>query len=173
MSVESAMVVSTQENKIDFYGDEITTVTIGGEVFVMLLPITKYLGLNWPAQLQRLKRDDALSQHIRNVSILDLQSRQRRNFICLQLEYLPGWLFGMAPSRVKPELAPKLRRYREECFQTLWRMFQSGLVAMPEVDRPETNKYEVVNGVAERIREQRRRAEHIGLPATLTVEEWL
>lgn len=44
---------------------------------------------------------------------------------CLQLEYLPGWLFGVTPSKARPELRAKLTRYREECFAVLWRAFQA------------------------------------------------
>ncbi len=52
---------------------------------------------------------------------------RQREMLCLQLEYLAGWLFGVTPSRTKPELAPKLTRYREECFLVLWRTFQDEL----------------------------------------------
>src|SRR5688572_2330753 len=45
--------------------------------------------------------------------------------LCLPLDLLPGWLFGTSTSRARPELAPKLIRYRDECFRVLWRAFQS------------------------------------------------
>jgi len=56
---------------------------------------------------------------------------KKREMLCLELEYLPGWLFGISPSRVKSEIAPKLVRYREECFKVLWRAFQTDLLRSP------------------------------------------
>ena len=43
----------------------------------------------------------------------------------LPLEYLPGYLFGINASRVKPELKEKVIRYQRECFRILWQAFQS------------------------------------------------
>ncbi len=56
-----------------------------------------------------------------------------KEMLCLQLEYLPGWLFGITPSMAKQEIAPKLTRYREECFRVLLRAFQDELAQTKEV----------------------------------------
>ena len=54
-----------------------------------------------------------------------------RSVLCLPLHLLPGWLFGIMPSRVKPALASKLHRYRKECFRVLWQAHQEGSSGSP------------------------------------------
>jgi len=41
------------------------------------------------------------------------------------VELLPGWLFGVSASRVKPELRARLTLYRREAFGVLWRAFNT------------------------------------------------
>jgi hypothetical protein len=57
---------------------------------------------------------------------------KQRNMFCLPIMFLPGWLFGISASRVKPELREKVIRYQRECFQILWQAFQSR-AATPDV----------------------------------------
>jgi hypothetical protein len=52
-----------------------------------------------------------------------------REMLCLPLDLLPGWLFGVTTSKITdPDLASKLTRYREECFRVLWQAFQTQIV---------------------------------------------
>lgn len=51
--------------------------------------------------------------------------KQRYTVICLQLEFLPGWLFTITPKRVRLDLQDKIKRYRRECYRVLWEAFQS------------------------------------------------
>ena len=48
---------------------------------------------------------------------------RQRDQLCLPLDILPGWLFGVSPARARPELMEKLRRYRADCFRVLWQAF--------------------------------------------------
>src|SRR5258708_36148560 len=52
--------------------------------------------------------------------------------LSLPLEYLPGWLFGINASRVKPELKDKVIQYQLECFRIFWQAFQNR-AATPDV----------------------------------------
>lgn len=127
------------ERTIDFYGDPITIVVVSeDEVFVPVRPITEFLGLDWSSQLQRIKRDEVLERRMTSMYVT-AGDGGRREMVCLPLDLLPGWLFGLSPSRVKAELAPKLRRYREECFRVLWRAFQAdALGALGNRESPTT-----------------------------------
>ena len=49
-----------------------------------------------------------------------------RPALCLPLDLLPGWLFTLSPSRVKPEYRERVQRYRGLCYRALWRAFQRG-----------------------------------------------
>lgn len=51
---------------------------------------------------------------------------KQREQVGLPLDLLPGFLFGVTVSRVRPELREKLARYRAECFRVLWRAFSRG-----------------------------------------------
>jgi hypothetical protein len=56
--------------------------------------------------------------------------------LCLPLDLLPGWLFGIQPTRARPELVDKLKRYRRECFRVLWNTFKGDVLpaAPPPAD---------------------------------------
>ena len=49
--------------------------------------------------------------------------------LCLPLDLLPGWLFGISATRVKPDLREKITRYRRECFRVLWDAFKYEIIA--------------------------------------------
>jgi hypothetical protein len=125
MSEQETALVPRAERVVDFYGDQITVALVGEEdLFVPLRTLTEYMGLSWSPQRRRVERDEVLARKVRMLTIHGADGRPRE-MTCLPLEMLPGWLFGLTVSKVKPELAPKLQRYREECFKILWREFQA------------------------------------------------
>ncbi len=132
---------------VDFYGDQILAVLVPiygqQEIYVPLRPLCEYLGLNWSGQLQRLRRDEVLGPALQSVCVTHTNSAGDPNMICLPLELLPGWLFGISTSRVRNELQPKITQYRRECFKILWRAFQTealGVVGQREIEhRPATD----------------------------------
>lgn len=131
---DSASLIPIEERDIDFYGDSLTALLVPSqlepEIYVPLRPICEYLGLNWSGQLQRLRRDDILGEALRFVCVMHTNPLGGDpNVLCLPLEYLPGWLFGITTSRIKPELQPKVAQYRRECFRVLWRAFQADALA--------------------------------------------
>lgn len=121
---EVSALVPMRTKPVDFYGEEPTIAMSGETSYVALRPICNYLGLAWNGQYQRIQRDEVLLRHTRQIMITGTDGRPR-GMVGLQLEYLPGWLFGVTSSRLRPELAEKLTRYREECFQVLWRAYQA------------------------------------------------
>lgn len=126
------------ERVIDFYGDPITVALAGDELYVPLRSLTEFLGLEWSSQFRRVQRDEILSSRIQRVIMTSADGRQRE-MLCLPLDLLPGWLFGITSSRVRAELQPKLMRYRAEAFRVLWRAFQAeAFSAASSVDLPQT-----------------------------------
>ncbi len=137
-SNEEVALVPLDQRTVEFYGDEITAVLIEDDdpqVYVPLRPICEYLGLTWQGQHDRVRRDPVLSDAMRSVSVT-LTEAGARTMLCLPLEYLPGWLFGISTNRVRPELQEKITRYRRECFRVLWRAFQSEALARVEPSAP-------------------------------------
>lgn len=125
MPEESNPLLPSAERTVNFYGDQISVALVGAEeAYVPLRTISEFLGLAWGSQRNRLLRDEVLSERAHTVKMRGADGRQR-DMLCLPLDLLPGWLFGINSSRVKPELAPKMKRYREECFRVLWREFQA------------------------------------------------
>jgi hypothetical protein len=134
LSDESTALVPIEEKKVNFYGDEITAVLIEingqRQVYVPVRPLCEYLGLTWSSQYMRLKRDDVLAEAVSSVLIMRTEVGQRYEVVCLQLEFLPGWLFGISTSRVRPDLQAKIKRYRRECYRVLWQAFQADVLSL-------------------------------------------
>lgn len=105
MSEEKAL-VPLEQKSVDFYGDEIVAVLVEiddqQQVQVPIRPICDYLGLSWAGQRQRIHRDEILAE-VSSECVIHSQG-QRRTMLCLPLDYLNGWMFGVNASRVKPEV---------------------------------------------------------------------
>jgi len=122
--------IPVDEQAVDFYGDEITTALVNiderFQMYIPLRPICKYLGLAWSGQFERINRDPVLSGEVRFVRVTRTNSRGGDpDTLCLPLEFLNGWLFGVNATRVKPELKEKVIRYQRECYKILWQAFQA------------------------------------------------
>lgn len=127
MSQEGTALVPRAERVVNFYGDQITVAMVGeDDLYVPLRTLTEYLGLAWSPQLRRLERDEVLARKVRMLVIHGTDGRPRE-MTCLPLETIAGWLFGLTASKVKPELAPKIQQYREDCFKVLWRELQADM----------------------------------------------
>ncbi len=128
MSDTDELAATPQVEKIvDFYGDQIPVAQVSDELFVPLRPLATFLGLDQAGQYQRVQRDEVLSKRVRRIAMRGVSGRMREQ-LCLPLDLLPGWLFGITTARVQPELKVKLNRYREECFRVLWNAFKSDIL---------------------------------------------
>src|SRR3954454_2222769 len=105
------VLIPRAERAVDFYGDAIPVAVVRDEAFVPLRQITDYLGLNWSGQYLRVQRHEILARHVRKVAMTAADGKQYET-LCLALEYLPGWLFGVTTSRVREGLRDKLLRYQ-------------------------------------------------------------
>jgi hypothetical protein len=118
--------VPVEEQTVDFYGDKITItlVEVNGDrtFYVPIKAISDYLGLAWSGQFERLQRDPILSEVSQLIRITRMKSEDRRgnpDALCLPVEYLNGWLFGISANRVKPELREKVLQYQRDCYHVL------------------------------------------------------
>jgi hypothetical protein len=121
---EAAALVPMRAKPVDFYGEELIIAMSHEASYVALRPICDYLGMDWSAQYRRIQRDTVLLRHTRQIKMAGGDGKQY-SMVCLQLEYLPGWLFGVTTGKLLPQLVEKLEHYREECFQVLWRAYQA------------------------------------------------
>ena len=107
---------------VQFHGASLFVTTINGAPHVAMRPIVEAIGLQWEGQLQRIKRHPVLNATM-CVTHMVAEDGKNREVVCLPLDKLNGWLFGVTVSRVKPELREKLTRYQAECFDVLAQHF--------------------------------------------------
>ena len=123
-----------EQKTVIFYDDEITAVLVAEderqEVYVPVRPICDFLGIDWSSQRRRINRDPVLSEVTMSVVITatDIAPKSRRpqtsSMLCLPLDFLNGWLFGVSAQRVKSELRERVITYQRECYKTLSDAFQ-------------------------------------------------
>lgn len=148
-----------EERIVDFYGDRVAAALVpAGEIYVPARPIAEALGLTWASQNNRIQRDEVLARRVRKV-IMHGADGKAREMVCLPLELLAGWIFGVTTSKVRPELREKLTRYREECYRVLWEAFRDRLVAVPGAVLTESDAIAELQRIAEMGRAIARLAE--------------
>ncbi|MFZ7222729.1 phage antirepressor N-terminal domain-containing protein [Avibacterium avium] len=112
------MSIQTQLQTIQFYNRTLTTFEQNNIHYVAMKPICENIGLAWNAQYERIKRDEVLAQGV--VIITTPSNGGEQQTLCLPIQYLNGWLFGIDVKRVKPEIRETLITYKRECYQALF-----------------------------------------------------
>lgn len=119
--------VPIDERSVLFYDDEIKLVIVHDEgaqkAYVPVRPICEFLGVTWSPQLRRINRDPILSEVASSVTVTVTEAGQRGQMLCLPIDYLNGWLFGISATRVKADVRERLLRYQRECYQVLAQTF--------------------------------------------------
>lgn len=165
---DKAALIPIAQKQVVFYGDTLVAVLvqpepgIKPEIYVPVKPLADALGLDWAGQYQRINRDEVLAEQAYLVRIDDHNPQGGRpDQLCLPLEFIPGWLFGLQASRVKPELRDKIILFRRECYRVLAEAFQEGrLTAEPpfsellQRDSPAAQAYRMATAVMELARHQ-------------------
>ena len=108
--------ISTQT--ISFNNQSLVTFEQNGVHYTAMKPICDNIGLQWESQYNRIKRDDILSSTM-IMMIIVAEDGKNREMVCLPIEYLNGWLFGIDVNRCKPEIRETLIKYKKECYQAL------------------------------------------------------
>jgi len=89
--------------------------------------------------------------------------------LCLPIEMIPGFLFGITTSKVRPELQEKILRYRRECYRRLWDAFKheilpatTELAPAPPAASGAQLAYELATAVQNLAREQMDMEQRLG-----------
>lgn len=110
---------------VDFHGYALTVITgPTGERLVAMKPICEAIGLGWKGQHERIYRDDVLKEGVRVIRIPSAGGEQ--DTLCLPLDLINGWLFGIDVGRCKEEIRPTLIQYKRECYAALAAYWQQG-----------------------------------------------
>lgn len=115
--------------QIDFHGDTIWAVRQGRVVLVPISPICRSLGIDDRSQRKRIERDDILREGRVIMTLPSVGGPQES--VCLPLNLIPGWLFGIDTSRADISLRDKILDYKRECHAVLYYHFFVGPLAAP------------------------------------------
>jgi hypothetical protein len=128
MTKESSLAVVSQKQVL-FMEDELTAVLVeeGSQnvYYVPIRPICSSLSISPAGQRQRVQRDGVLSEVAVNLTIA-LPGDQARSMLCLPLDFVSGFLFGISAKRVNAEIRDKLLTYQRRCYQVLNEALQEG-----------------------------------------------
>ena len=107
---------------IDFQGSDIIAIEKDGEILVPLKRICENLGIDWNAQRKRIERDSVLSITTSMVDVVTTTGKKET--LCLPLEFLNGFLFGIGDSQIQDEfIREKIIQYKLECYKVLYNHF--------------------------------------------------
>ncbi|MCH5234784.1 MAG: hypothetical protein J1E16_05770 [Muribaculaceae bacterium] len=93
-------------------------------IFVPIKPICIAIGVAYERQYTKIQEDEILSSVI-TLRVTTGADEKQYEIVCLPLMYIYGWLFTINPKNVAPEAKETVTRYRMECYQTLYRHFES------------------------------------------------
>ena len=104
---------------VNFRGDELYGFKRDDGVFVALKPIVEAVGVDWSSQHKRVQRDPVLSQGM-VVMTIPFGRGGAQEAVCLRLDLVNGWLFGIDSARIKDEaVREKVILYQRECYGVL------------------------------------------------------
>ncbi len=153
--------IPIEQKEIDFYGDAVIAVRMeDGAIYVPVRPLCKLIGVGWKGQNERINRDTILSEIVRGVRVTRTPDQGGvQTMICLPLDGVHGWLFGINDKRVKPEIRDALLRYKRECYQVLYEAFgRNEQTARPDdelmnAQSPSAEAYRIAHAVAQLARQ--------------------
>ena len=107
---------------IKFNDKEILVVKHKDNQWVILKRVCENLSIDWESQRQRISRDYVLSS---STGMIPVETGAGiREFLCLPLEFLNGFLFGIDDSRIRDEVIKEaIRLYKRECYKVLYEHF--------------------------------------------------
>lgn len=102
---------------VAFHGDTLFAIDGPDGPAVAVKPISDRLGLDWRGQRQRIERSPVLAKGRCVMPLPSVGGPQET--VCLRLDLVPGWLFGIDVERVRPEARDAVLQYQEQCFGAL------------------------------------------------------
>lgn len=107
-----------QVQNISFHGQTVSVFSQNKTQYVAMRPIVENIGLSWDSQFKKIQRHEILNSTVVMMTMVAPDGK-KREMLCLPLDYLNGWLFGVDAKRVKPEIRERLLTYQRECFRVL------------------------------------------------------
>lgn len=102
--------------------NNVDIIATSDEQMIAIHPICEALGIDEEGQRQRIVRDEILSSTACMIKAVAADGKDREMY-CIPYKYVFGWLFSIDTSRVNEEARPAVLRYKEECYDALYRHF--------------------------------------------------
>ncbi len=93
-----------------------------GKSLVPIRPICDALGVDYSAQLQKIKSDEILAP-VMGLSPTTGADGKTYEMACIPYKFVFGWLFTISPKNVNPEISQAVTRYKLECYDALFKNF--------------------------------------------------
>lgn len=117
---------------VNFRGDQLYGFENDDGVYVALKPIVESMGLDWSAQLKRVKRDPILAEGMAMMAT-PFGRGGDQEAVCLKMDLVNGWLFTIDSSRIaNDQVRDRVLLYQRECYGVLFKHFYKGAKATPE-----------------------------------------
>ena len=91
--------------------------TQGSDARIAIKPICEAIGVAWPAQHDKIKRDPKFNC---NDIVMVASDGKQRSMATLPVKELNGWLFGINSKKVSPEVADALLDFQRYCFDAIY-----------------------------------------------------
>ena len=104
---------------INFNNQQLLTVEKDGIKYVAVKPVCDSLGLDWASQFTKIKSNEVLEPAIVFITTV-AEDGKNREMVCLPIDYINGFLFGIDTSRVSEEVRPVVLYYQKECYRVLF-----------------------------------------------------
>ena len=104
---------------VNFRGDDLYGFKQDDGIYLALKPMVEAMGLDWSAQLKRVKRDPILAEGVAMMAT-PFGRGGDQECICIRLDLVNGWLFTIDSSRItSDEVRQRVQTYQRECYQVL------------------------------------------------------
>ncbi|AJI86430.1 hypothetical protein CH54_3838 [Yersinia rochesterensis] len=131
-----AIIEAVNTTAVQFHGQPIITTMVAGVAYVAMRPIVENIGIDWAGQTVKLRNQ---KDKFNCCDIAMVASDNKiRDFLCIPLRKLNGWLFSINPERVRADIKDKLIQYQEECFAVLHEYWTKGEVSKKTKTRQST-----------------------------------
>ena len=148
--IAKASTVGNNIKTIDFNGQSLLTIEKDGVHYAAVKPIAENIGLDWRGQNQRIERDDVLNSVACMIHATGSDNK-KYEMLCLPIDYLNGWLFGVDAKRVKPEVKAPLIQYKMQCYKVLHDYWHTGQAIHPSVNEELPSSVKDRNGLIKTV----------------------
>lgn len=136
---------------VPFHNAELYLIDFNGQPYTAMRPIVENMGLDWKAQLVKIKQ--RFNSVVGEITTTGKDGKQYK-MLCLPLKKLFGWLMTISPNKVKPELRETVIKYQEECDDVLWDYWAKGKAVNPRKTTPKDreNLRHAVSNLVSRVK---------------------